>query len=274
MAIGRAGKTARRPRVVRMRSDVFGKTSVSTTELELNAHLRDPDVRLMLRVREGDQLAFSQLVENYQDRLISVLTHLLHSQEAAEDLAQDVFLKIYSVRETYEPQARFSTWLFCIANRLAANRKRNVGRRREVHLTGTDSHGLSRPEEQVLADKSALMPTRQVDRSEMQSVVQHALEQLNERQRMAVLLHKFEDMSYADISTALEMSTKAVKSLLFRARERLRELLEPYISADSQAVVVRGLSESDENDGEGNSDDDENDGAWVDPVNDRGASTS
>lgn len=185
----------------------------------------------MLRVRDGDEAAFTQLVVAYQERLIAILRNMLQDHEAAEDLAQEVFLRVYRARIGYEPTAKFSTWLFRIANNLASNRRRDEGRRREVMLTPSDSGPLgARPAEQILAEKSALLPTRRLDKAEMQLVVQAALATLNERQRAALLLHKFEEMSYADIGEALELSVPAVKSLLSRARESLREKLEPYVA--------------------------------------------
>lgn len=193
-------------------------------------YLRDPDVQLMLRVRNGDDDAFTQLVASYQDRLVSIFGHLVHDQTAAEDLAQEVFLRIYRARHGYEPTAKFSTWLFRIANNLASNTRRSKGRRKEVQFAQGDSGTMgARPQEQILAEKSGLMPSRQMARTELQTLVRDALETLNERQRMALLLHKFEGMSYADIGETMEMSTAAVKSLLSRARENLREKLEQYV---------------------------------------------
>jgi len=199
--------------------------------IEENAALRDPDVGLMLRAKEGDEAAFAQLVANNQNRLVGVLAHMLGDAEAAEDVAQEVFFRIYQARHGYEPTARFSTWLFRIANNLALNRRRDTARRREFVPNGGEP-GLSgaRPIERLLADKSGLMPTRQFDKAEMQSVVQAALETLNEKQRMAVLLHKFQEMSYTEIAGTLDMTPAAVKSLLSRARDNLREKLEPYVS--------------------------------------------
>ena len=201
-----------------------------TTETSQLPYLRDPDVQLMLRAKDGDDDAFAQLVTSYQNRLIGVFFHLLQDQEAAEDLAQEAFLRVYRARHGYKPTAKFSTWLFRIANNLASNSRRSKGRRKEVPLSVRDSGPLGpRPQEKVIAEKSALMPTRQFDRSEMQAVVQTALETLNERQRMAVLLHKFEGMSYADIGDSMHLSPTAVKSLLSRARESLRAKLEQYV---------------------------------------------
>ena len=191
-------------------------------------YLHDPDVQLMLRAKRGDDTAFSQLVENYQDRLVGVLYHLLGNQDAAEDLGQEVFLRIYRNRTKYEARAKFSTWLFHIANNLASNWRRDGARRREAPLAGSDSGPLgARPQEQLLAEKSSLMPARVLDRNESQALVRAALDSLNDRQKMAVLLHKFEQMSYIDIATAMDLSPQAVKSLLSRARENLRAYLEP-----------------------------------------------
>lgn len=190
----------------------------------------------MLRARQGDDGAFTQLVRTYQDRLTNIFFHMLQSQEAAEDLAQEVFLRIYRARHGYQPTARFSTWLFRIANNLASNSRRSRGRRKEVKLAGSESGPLGpRPEEQLVLEKSGLMPNRQLDKRELQAVVQRAMEQLNERQRMAVLLHKYEDMSYEDIADAMELTPTAVKSLLSRARENLRQVLEPYMQLGREA---------------------------------------
>lgn len=185
----------------------------------------------MIRAKDGDSSAFNQLVLRYQDRLVGVLFHLVQDQQRAEDLAQEVFLRVYRARHGYEPTAKFSTWLFRIANNLASNSRRDQGRRREVNLAppSNESGAMgARPQEQLLAEKSGMMPQRIAAKSELQSVVQTALSGLNDNQRMAVLLHKYEEMSYADIAASLEMTTAAVKSLLSRARDNLREQLEPY----------------------------------------------
>jgi RNA polymerase sigma-70 factor (ECF subfamily) len=209
--------------------DVATSSTTSPTKGE-SGYLHDPEVQLMLRAKEGDDEAFSKLVSAYQDRLVNIFFHLIQSQDVAEDLAQDVFLRIYRARRGYVPTARFSTWLFRIANNLASNSRRDKGRRKEVTVAGSESGPLGpRPQEQLAQEKSALMPARQLDKREMQVVVQKALESLNDRQRLAVLLHKYEDMSYEDISDAMEMTTTAVKSLLSRARDNLRTALEPYM---------------------------------------------
>lgn len=195
-----------------------------------STYLRDPDVQLMLRVKEGDEAAFARLVASYQDRLINIFINMVGDEESAHDLTQELFLRVYRARHGYEPNAKFSTWVYRIANNLASNSRRSRGRRKEVQLKTSESGPLgTRPAEKILADKSALMPTRVLDKRELQQRVREAMESLNDRQKLAVLLHKFEDLSYADIGEAMEMSPQAVKSLLSRARENLRTKLETLV---------------------------------------------
>lgn len=192
--------------------------------------LRDPDVRLMLKVRNGDAGAFEELVLRYQNRLLAVLEHLVGKRDLAEDLTQEVFLRVYRARERYTPAAKFSTWLFTIANNVASNARRTLARRREVHVESSRSGSLSAdPLAQMALAASGQMPNRQLDHSETRGIVRAAVANLNERQRMAVLLSKFEDMSYADIAEVMKLSPQAVKSLLSRARGSLRDALSPYI---------------------------------------------
>jgi len=204
---------------------------VSTTNSGLSTYLRDPEVQLMLRVRDGDQGAFAQLVTKYQDRLIGIFTNMFGDAALAEDLAQEVFLRIYRARLGYEATAKFSTWLFQIASNLASNSRRTKGRKKEVQFSVSTSGSQPIPTgEALVPDKSALMPARQFDAEELREHVMTAMEALNERQRMAVLLHKFEGMSYAEIGDIMEMSPQAIKSMLSRARENLRVALEKFIT--------------------------------------------
>jgi len=203
---------------------------VATSDTGQLSYTSDPDVQLMLRAQQDDDAAFAELVTSYQDRLVGIFRHILSDQEAAEDLAQEAFMRVYRARHGYKPTAKFSTWLFRIANNLASNTRRSWGRRKEVPLNVKDSGPMSVLQgEKILADKSAFLPTRQLAKSELQTVVQTAIADLNERQRMAILLHKYEGMSYIDIGATMEMTPVAVKSLLARARETLRHKLEPYV---------------------------------------------
>jgi RNA polymerase sigma-70 factor (ECF subfamily) len=190
----------------------------------------DPDVRLMLQVRDDDAAAFEELMLRYQNRLMTVLEHLVGDRTQAEDLAQDVFLRVYRSRKNYVPGSKFSTWLFTIANNVASNARRSRSRRREVSVQSSPTAQQSPARLDELAQAaSGQMPTRVLDKAEMQAIVRLALESLNERQRMAVLLSKFEEMNYADIAATMDMTPQAIKSLLSRARANLREVLEPYL---------------------------------------------
>ena len=194
-----------------------------------NYALHDPDVRLMLQVRDDDAAAFEELVLRYQSRLVTVLEQLVRGREQAEDLAQEVFLRVYRARKSYEPQAKFCTWLFTIANNVAKNSKRTLARRREVNLASNPNEDQPQRLENMAQAASGFMPARQLDKAERAAMVRQAVGSLDERQRMALMLSKFEGMSYEEISTSMEISVKAVKSLLFRARENVRLRLEPYI---------------------------------------------
>lgn len=192
--------------------------------------LNDPDVRLMLEVRDDNAAAFDELMMRYQSRLVTVLEHLVGRRDQAEDLAQEVFLRVYRARKRYVVGAKFSTWLFTIANHVAANALRSRSRRPEVNLTNKPDESSSVGALDKLAvAASGAMPARQLDKAELRDIVRTALAGLSERQRMAVLLNKFEGMSYADIAATMEMSPQAIKSLLSRARVNLKEILEPYL---------------------------------------------
>ncbi len=202
-----------------------------SSALEQQLEAKDPDVRLMLQVRDDVQGAFETLVERYQHRLLGVMVHLVRRVEEAEDLTQEVFLRIYRARKGYRPRAKFSTWLFTIANNLAMNHLRGKGRNPTVSMgmgaEGTGSQPLLTAGERALARDGT--PSSQMRQVELSEVVREALDQLGEDQKLAVLLNKFEEMSYAEIAEVMGRSEAAVKSLLARARNHLREHLEPYL---------------------------------------------
>lgn len=194
--------------------------------------LSDPEVGLMLRVRDDDAAAFAELMDRYQSRVLTLLEHLVGARHLAEDLTQEAFLRVYRARRSYAPEAKFSTWLFTIVNNVAANALRSRARRREVHVQPAETNASGALGLDMLAlAASGAMPTRVADRAEMCAVVQTAVAHLSERQRMAVLLCKFEGLSYEEIAAAMQLTPTAVKSLLARARENLRLLLAPYLDA-------------------------------------------
>jgi RNA polymerase sigma-70 factor (ECF subfamily) len=183
----------------------------------------------MLRVRDGDAGAFEELVGLWQDRLVTLFRHHTGDHSTAEDLAQEVFLRVYRARDGYQPTAKFSTWIHTIANNVASDLRQRAYRRLErgvpINVSASQSGiGL----EQLAIAASGQRPARQADRGELQDIVQRAIAGLGDNQRMAVLLAKFEECSYDEIAAAMGLSVAAVKSLLHRAREQLRQTLEPY----------------------------------------------
>ena len=196
---------------------------------------QDPDVRLMLRVQQDDAGAFEELMLRYQNRVASLMTHLVGKRDLAEDLTQDIFLRVYRSRKRYLPGSKFSTWLYTIAHNVASNSRRSLSRRREVNLVGQESGEFGgNPLDHAALAASGLMPTRQLDKAELSGVVQVAIAALNDRQRMAVLLNKFEHLGYEEIAEVMELTPQAVKSLLSRARANLREVIEPYLEQGTQ----------------------------------------
>lgn len=187
----------------------------------------------MLRVRADDAHAFAELVEQYQHRLIAVMHHLVGNREEAEDLAQEVFLRVYRNRASYTPKAKFSTWLFKIANNLALNAHRDRRRRPVVPLETPETQSSGDWQTHSLTEKRDPPPTHRVQQQELEQIIRAALDDLNERQRLAVVLNKFEDMGYQEIAEVMGLTAPAVKSLLSRAREKLREVLQPYIYMDT-----------------------------------------
>ena len=193
----------------------------------------DPSTDLMLRVRDGDAVAFEQLVSLWQARLVTLFLHHTGDHSTAEDLAQEVFLRVYRARATYQPTAKFTTWIHTIANNVASDLRQRSYRRREYGVpTNVSASSSAIGLEQIAVAASGMMPARLADRTELQAVVQQALGTLNERQRMAVLLAKFEQCSYEEIAAAMDLSVPAVKSLLFRARDQLRDAIAPYMQGD------------------------------------------
>lgn len=202
--------------------------------------LRDPDVRLMLRVRADDIGAFEELVGTFQQRLVGILNHMVRSREEAEDLAQEVFLRVFKSRKSYHPSARFSTWLFTIANNLALNSIRDRKKNSHIPFPVSDSGAFQEIPKDLRLPQKEEAPNSQIQNDELAQVIRKALDGLNERQRMAVVLNKYEDMNYADIATVMGLTGKAVKSLLSRARVNLREALKAYIYMDQNMPGTEG----------------------------------
>jgi RNA polymerase sigma-70 factor (ECF subfamily) len=192
------------------------------------AWLDDPDVRLMLQVREGGDEAFRALQERYTPRVFGYFCRLMRDRGEAEDLTQEVFLRLYRSRQRYQPRARFATWIFHITQNVARNAMRSRRRHPCVRLD-MEEPACQSMFEALLIDR-ADAPSRPLERDELAGVVRAAVAELAGRQRTAVELHQFHDQTYAEVAAALDMTPKAAKSLLYRARNQLREVLQPLMS--------------------------------------------
>jgi RNA polymerase sigma-70 factor (ECF subfamily) len=181
----------------------------------------EPDARLMLRVREGDSASFGLLLERHRAPVIRFLYRMVQNQAVAEELAQEAFLRVYRARARYEPTARFTTWLFRIAMHLALNSLRD--QRSWKYQESLDEEAEDTASRQ-LADRRPTIEQKLLDRARLDEV-RRAVAGLPDKQRAAVLMHKYEEMEYSQIAQVLECSESAVKSLLFRAYETLRARL-------------------------------------------------
>jgi RNA polymerase sigma-70 factor, ECF subfamily len=186
------------------------------------------DAEMMLRVKAGDDSAFDYLVQKYRRPMISFMYRMAHNSAAAEDLAQEVFLRVYRSRTNYEASAKFSTWLYRIATNLGVNYARDTRHERPENVTNLDEPDSETGQAPDLADKS---PNVEEDilRRERLAAIRQKVEGLPERQRMAVLMHKYQQMDYKQIAEVLKLSESATKSLLFRAYETLRAELKQFI---------------------------------------------
>jgi RNA polymerase sigma-70 factor (ECF subfamily) len=179
-------------------------------------------VALMLRARNDDETAFRELVEATEDRVYGTIAKMLGGVEGAEDLAQKVYLRIWQARGRYEPTAKFSTWMFSIVRRLVLNERRGRGRRSAVFYD-------PRPEENPHEVVSGHSPATDAAAGELARAIDHALAELPEEQRTAMILRRYEEMPYEEIAVVLGTTVPAVKSLLFRARETLRVKLAAWL---------------------------------------------
>jgi RNA polymerase sigma-70 factor, ECF subfamily len=186
------------------------------------------DADIMLRVKAGDQSAFDYLVQKYRRPLVSFMYRMARNAAAAEDLAQEVFLRVYRSRESYEASAKFTTWLYRIATNLAVNHARDT-RHERPELTVSldepdDDTGMTfeLPDASLTAEQSMMRRERMI-------AIRSKVEALPEQQKLAVIMHKYQQMDYKQIADVLKKSESATKSLLFRAYETLREQLKEFL---------------------------------------------
>jgi RNA polymerase sigma-70 factor (ECF subfamily) len=190
------------------------------------AVLTDADV--MLRVKAGDESAFSYLVQKYRRSMVHFMYRMAHSPAVAEDLAQEVFLRVYRSRQSYEASAKFTTWLYRIATNLAVNHIRDTRHERQGNMASLDEPDTETGKTLDVADSK---PTTEevIIRRERLAAIRSKVESLPERQKLAVLMHKYQQMDYKQIAEVLKLSESATKSLLFRAYESLRQQLKEFV---------------------------------------------
>lgn len=186
------------------------------------------DAEVMLAVAAGDEAAYNYLVTKYHRQIIHFLYRMVHNEAVAEELAQEVFLRVYRSRESYRAEAKFSTWLYRIATNLAVNHARDTKYERTAPTLELDQPD---PESGTLPEVAASDPNveQRMLREERMSAIRAHVAALPERQRMAVLMHKYQEMDYRQIGEVLKLSESATKSLLFRAYQTLRERLKEFV---------------------------------------------
>ncbi len=187
------------------------------------------DVDAMLRVKTGDESAFAYLVEKYRRPMVGFMYRMCHNPSTAEELAQEVFLRVYRSRTSYEPSAKFTTWLYRIATNLAVNHARDTRHERPENALRLDEPDRETGNTPDLADDS-LSAEEQILKRERLAAIRGVVNALPERQRIAVIMHKYQQMDYRQIAGVLKLSESATKSLLYRAYETLREQLKEFVS--------------------------------------------
>ncbi len=186
------------------------------------------DAQIMLQVKAGDDSAFEFLVQKYRRAMVNFMFRMAHNNAAAEDLAQEVFLRVYRSRGSYEASAKFTTWLYRIATNLAVNHARDTRHERPENTVSLDEpdqesgHTLDLPDRTPSAEEAIV-------RRERVAAIRQRVQALPERQRIAVVMHKYQQMEYRQIADVLKLSESATKSLLFRAYETLREQLKEFV---------------------------------------------
>jgi len=188
----------------------------------------DCDVEVMLRVKAGDEDAFGFLVQKYRRAMVHFMFRTTRTQAAAEDLAQEVFLRVYRSRQSYEASAKFTTWLYRIATNLAINHARDTKNERPENTISVDAKNEETGQSFDVPDGSLTAEQTLVRRERMMAIRAKVLG-LPDKQRIAVLMHKYQGLDYKQIAEVLKLSESATKSLLFRAYETLREQLKEFV---------------------------------------------
>ena len=188
----------------------------------------DEDVQLMLKFKTGDNSSFEAILDKYHSPLINFFYRFVGDKIEAEDLAQEAFLRIYRYSHNYKPKAKLSTWIYCIAKNIALNELR----RRATHRAASLEETIDAEDSEIkiqFADTTQNLPSQELEKKELENIIKKAIDSLPIHQKTAIILRRFEEFSYEEIAQIMKCSISAVKSLLNRAKENLKEKLKPYL---------------------------------------------
>jgi RNA polymerase sigma-70 factor (ECF subfamily) len=201
-------------------------TDDPTPEGDPSCSAAEQDMLWMKKVKRGDQEAFRLLIETHQSRVIGTVAKMLGDDTDSEDIAQQVFIRVWNSAGRYQPTAKFTTWLFKITRNLVFNELRRRKRHPAAHIEQKEEeHSFQTP------DPNSPSPATNMLDGELRAAIQRAIDSLPEAQRMAIILRRYEELSYEEIAEVLKLSVPAVKSILFRARADLRVQLQKYLQS-------------------------------------------
>ena len=193
------------------------------------AHVQDIDAHLMLRFKEGDTGAFDTLFKKHTRRIVNFAYRFVRNREVAEELAQEVFLKVYQNAEGYQIQSKFTSWLYTIATNICLNEIRKPRYRvkhQSMYVTSKSDSGTEEIQREIAVTDG---PDRMMEQQAIERAIRESLNQIPEKQRIAFILNKYQELSYSEVADVLKISEKAVKSLIHRAKETLADRLKPLM---------------------------------------------
>jgi RNA polymerase sigma-70 factor (ECF subfamily) len=212
-----------------MEAALYWSSAIDMVE-DTGAEVRDLDAQLMLRFKNGDRSAFDTLFTKHTRSIVNFAYRFVRNREIAEELAQEVFLKVYENAAGYSVRAKFTSWLYAIATNICLNEIRKPQFRAKHQLLEHTRPDGGRDEEMKLEFGTAAGPDTIFERHAIGAVIKDALEQIPEKQRIAFILNKYQELSYAEVAEVMDSTEKAVKSLIHRAKEALAERLQPLMS--------------------------------------------
>lgn len=208
---------------------VLNRSSITDMAERTEAHVQDIDAHLMLRFKEGDTGAFDTLFKKHTRRIVNFAYRFVRNRDVAEELAQEVFLKVYQNAESYQIQSKFTSWLYTIATNVCLNEIRKPQYRvkhQSMYFSSNNDSGEEEIQREIAVTNG---PDRMLEQQAIERVIRESLELIPEKQRIAFILNKYQELSYSEVADVLEVSEKAVKSLIHRAKETLANRLKPLM---------------------------------------------